>query len=180
MLENVVNIIIWNAVVAASLAVMLKALSFLSILRDRPAVMHCLWGLVLLKLVTPPIVAVPVPDASRSGYFEMESESGLSEQRIAAVSLNGGQSALTRPQFTPGALAQAVEPGTSSGESAPGSHGTRERHVAADVTTMAQATSATSATSAGLLLLSLCVSVALVLRNVRRIRQLTSLLERGD
>jgi beta-lactamase regulating signal transducer with metallopeptidase domain len=48
-----------NAVTATFLAFVVACLG--RVLARRPAVLHCLWLLVLLKLVTPPLYEVPVP-----------------------------------------------------------------------------------------------------------------------
>src|SRR5690242_18040567 len=48
-----------NAVLAALLALAVAALGRLC---RRPALVHSLWLLVLLKLVTPPLLPLPVPD----------------------------------------------------------------------------------------------------------------------
>src|SRR5262249_46062492 len=47
-----------NALLAGLLAVLAFAASWL--LRRRPAVVHALWLLVLVKLVTPPLVGLPI------------------------------------------------------------------------------------------------------------------------
>ena len=53
-----------NAVSATALALVVACLG--RVLGRRPAVLHCLWMLVLLKLVTPSIyeVSVPWPESS--------------------------------------------------------------------------------------------------------------------
>ena len=48
-----------NAVSATFLALLVACLG--RFLARRPAVLHCLWLLVLLKLVTPPLYEVPIP-----------------------------------------------------------------------------------------------------------------------
>jgi bla regulator protein blaR1 len=48
-----------NAISATFLALLVACLSRL--LARRPAILHCLWLLVLLKLVTPPLYEVPIP-----------------------------------------------------------------------------------------------------------------------
>jgi len=48
-----------NAVSATFLALVVASLG--RVLARRPAVLHCLWLLVLLKLVTPPLYEVPIP-----------------------------------------------------------------------------------------------------------------------
>ena len=55
------DIALTNAVLAALLAVLAAAVTLLC---RRPALVHCLWLLVLLKLVTPPLFSVPIPDLS--------------------------------------------------------------------------------------------------------------------
>jgi beta-lactamase regulating signal transducer with metallopeptidase domain len=57
-LSTLLQVALSNAVMATGLA--LLALVISSLWR-RPAVTHCLWVLVLLKLVTPPLVLVPLP-----------------------------------------------------------------------------------------------------------------------
>ena len=48
-----------NAVSATLLALLVACLG--RVLARRPAVLHCLWLLVLVKLVTPPLYELPVP-----------------------------------------------------------------------------------------------------------------------
>jgi len=52
-----------NAVVATFLALLALAVGFLC---RRPALVHSLWLLVLLKLITPPILSIPVPWPART------------------------------------------------------------------------------------------------------------------
>jgi bla regulator protein blaR1 len=63
-----------NAVSATVLALVVACLG--RVLGRRPAVLHCLWMLVLLKLVTPPIYEVPVPWPESSSAAD-ESASAL-------------------------------------------------------------------------------------------------------
>ncbi len=57
-----------NAVSATVLALVVACLGRL--LARRPAVLHCLWLIVLVKLVTPPLyeVSVPWPQSSRTAH----------------------------------------------------------------------------------------------------------------
>src|SRR6516162_5557315 len=48
-----------NALAATVLAILVAVLARL--LARRPAVMHCLWFLVLLKLLTPPLFEISLP-----------------------------------------------------------------------------------------------------------------------
>jgi beta-lactamase regulating signal transducer with metallopeptidase domain len=58
-MEDLLHLGFSNAVAAAVLALIAAAATFL--LRRRPALVHGLWLLVLLKLFTPPLVRLPVP-----------------------------------------------------------------------------------------------------------------------
>jgi beta-lactamase regulating signal transducer with metallopeptidase domain len=68
-MEALVKVGLTNAALAALLAV--PALLATRLMRRRPAVAHALWLLVLLKLVTPPLIVLPVwpsraPEAAHS------------------------------------------------------------------------------------------------------------------
>jgi beta-lactamase regulating signal transducer with metallopeptidase domain len=54
------NALMWNLLLTAALAVVLAVLCRLPWFGRRPALRHWLWLLVLVKLVTPPLVAVPL------------------------------------------------------------------------------------------------------------------------
>ena len=54
------NALLWNLLLTAGLAVVLAVLCRLPLLHKRPALRHWLWLLVLVKLVTPPLIAVPL------------------------------------------------------------------------------------------------------------------------
>ena len=58
-MEKLVNLGLTNAAVATLLAIVIATIG--RCLTRRPAVLHCLWLLVLLKLVTPPLFEVPIP-----------------------------------------------------------------------------------------------------------------------
>ena len=47
-----------NAVIATAGALVVVTMA--RFLRHRPAILHALWFIVLLKLVTPPLIGVPV------------------------------------------------------------------------------------------------------------------------
>lgn len=69
------ELLIWNLIAFSVLAGVVLTLGFVPFLRRRPALMHGLWLVVLLKLVTPPIVPVPVlPE------LELEREAGVTPQ----------------------------------------------------------------------------------------------------
>ena len=58
-METLLHAGLSNAVSATFLALLVACLG--RVLARRPAVLHCLWLLVLLKLVTPPLYEVPIP-----------------------------------------------------------------------------------------------------------------------
>src|SRR5438270_7760392 len=57
--ETLLNLGLANALSATVLAILVAAMARL--LAGRPAVLHCLWFLVLLKLLTPPLFEIPLP-----------------------------------------------------------------------------------------------------------------------
>ena len=59
----VVQLVLSNAVFATVLAVFVAAIGKVT---RRPQVRHALWVLVLVKLVTPPLVCIPVEFAGRN------------------------------------------------------------------------------------------------------------------
>ena len=50
----------WNIVLAAALAIAVAVAGRLRAVRNRPGLRHALWLLVLLKLITPPLIPLPV------------------------------------------------------------------------------------------------------------------------
>ena len=54
-----IEAVLWNAVLATALAVVVALAERTPFLRRRPAVTHLLWFAVLLKLVIPPLVPLP-------------------------------------------------------------------------------------------------------------------------
>ena len=59
-----IDLLFWNTIQAAGMAVFTKAASRITWLRRRPAVLHVLWVCILLKLVTPPLIGVPLLPAT--------------------------------------------------------------------------------------------------------------------
>ena len=57
----------WNLLLTAGLAVLLAPLSRLPWMQRRPALIHWLWLLLLIKLVTPPLISVPLPPTAANG-----------------------------------------------------------------------------------------------------------------
>ena len=56
----------------------------------RPAMLHLLWVLVLIKLVTPPLLPIDVPvPSSWSGYFGVHKSSASPTLEASATGLNG-------------------------------------------------------------------------------------------
>ena len=56
-MHEILEVLISSGIVALALAL---AAVIATGLRARPALVHCIWVLVLIKLVTPPIVRVPI------------------------------------------------------------------------------------------------------------------------
>jgi polyhydroxyalkanoate synthesis regulator phasin len=69
-MSQIINVLLWNACLAGGLAVVVFVAQRIRHLRNQPHVCHALWLLVLVKLVTPPLFAVPVSVGStRSEQF---------------------------------------------------------------------------------------------------------------
>jgi hypothetical protein len=85
-----------NAVIATLLAIVAAAVGLVT---SRPQVAHVLWVLVLLKLVTPPLVRVPVrlPDHAAGESAAMPLESSRGRQPDEAPDRPGGASAPSSP-----------------------------------------------------------------------------------
>lgn len=66
-MDSILEIAISNAVTATLLAVVVFAAQ--RFIR-RPALVHCLWLLVLLKLVTPPLIPIRVPTTTIQGFLD--------------------------------------------------------------------------------------------------------------
>jgi beta-lactamase regulating signal transducer with metallopeptidase domain len=58
------NTLLWNLLLTAGLAMGLAGLCHLPSLGRRPALRHWLWLLLLLKIITPPLIAVPLLPAT--------------------------------------------------------------------------------------------------------------------
>ncbi len=82
-----VSLLIWNVVLAALLAAAITLIGLTRYMRERPAFRHCLWLIVLCKLVTPPLLPLPVltpPNLKtvRADTSE-QPEAGLARVRVA-------------------------------------------------------------------------------------------------
>jgi beta-lactamase regulating signal transducer with metallopeptidase domain len=90
--DDLLSIAVSNAVAATVLA--LAALAVGAVYR-RPALVHGLWLLVLLKLVTPPLVFLPI---AWPGAAESAQEVAVAQEEPTIVPLGGSRSARPTPQ----------------------------------------------------------------------------------
>ena len=60
MQELAFPLLLWNVIVAAAMAMAIAIVCRVSFVKRRPALRHSLWLLVLVKLVTPPLIPLPV------------------------------------------------------------------------------------------------------------------------
>ena len=107
MFEALLNTLAWNLLVAALLAAALWLAGQTRWLRNRPAIRHALWLLVFLKMVTPPIVGLPILP-----YSEQRSASQLVavEQPVVSHEAIGAPG----PSTPTGALADQPGPPPSN------------------------------------------------------------------
>jgi beta-lactamase regulating signal transducer with metallopeptidase domain len=59
-MPSIVFALLWNVGLATALGIVVWGVCSLRSLQERPAIVHTLWLLVLFKLVTPPLIPVPV------------------------------------------------------------------------------------------------------------------------
>src|SRR5262245_61076457 len=85
--------LLWNVVLATMLALLVWPLSRSKRVRRRPGLLHALWLLVLAKLVTPPVIPLPVlpglGTAAADARAEMESAGGIAVRRQPSPAEHG-------------------------------------------------------------------------------------------
>ncbi len=67
-MSNLLVILGWNLLIASAMAIVCWLLCRIRLLRERPALCHGLWLLVLVKLVTPPLIPIPVMPSVAKDY----------------------------------------------------------------------------------------------------------------
>jgi beta-lactamase regulating signal transducer with metallopeptidase domain len=65
------ELLLWNVVVATVLAIVVGTVCGLQLLRNRPGIVHTLWLLVLVKLITPPVIPVPILNHAAPTKFDL-------------------------------------------------------------------------------------------------------------
>ena len=71
-MQYLLHFLIWNTLLVAVAAAILWLLGTTRLLRERPALRHCLWLIVLLKFVTPPLVPVPILPVMQNEQIPVE------------------------------------------------------------------------------------------------------------
>ena len=85
MTGSFISLLGWNVVIAGILALIVAALGMMPWVKRRPALRHALWLLVLVKLVTPPLIPVPVIDSAQPLTDVAESQPESTEQPVIAM-----------------------------------------------------------------------------------------------
>lgn len=171
-MNDAMTMLFWNLGLSVPLALVAWCLCRLRAMRARPALCHGLWMLVLLKLVTPPLIPLPVlpalaghaPDESSTSPPAMESRARIGGE-IAIVGTNPVPSIVP---VGPLAMGQA-EPAEAAPELS-----ARPRAIASPV----QEVSWPSVLS-GLAGFSLLVSLAIGVAAAAQYRMMTRLLRGG-
>ncbi len=114
-MTNLLSLIVWNLLLSAALGGFVWLLCRTSVLRSRPALCHGLWLLVLLKLVTPPVVSVPLLPAISLHQHDapptMPGPSAIADDLAAdAAPWPGAQTASSRDTFERPANLANIEP----------------------------------------------------------------------
>ena len=102
-MDTLVHIGLLNAVLATGLAILAAAAR---VLRCRPAFVHALWLLVLLKLLTPPFLVIPIswlPRAEPESCVPERTKQSSSTRKLAGAEPSPGPGAFvpadrTEPQ----------------------------------------------------------------------------------
>ena len=70
-MTTMISAVLWNTLIASSLALLVGLLGRTVWWRRRPAAMHTLWMIVLAKFVTPALVPLPVLPATDSPVMQV-------------------------------------------------------------------------------------------------------------
>ncbi|MCA9017482.1 MAG: hypothetical protein KDA77_19320, partial [Planctomycetaceae bacterium] len=71
-MQTLLHFLIWNMLLVTAVAAVLWLLGATRLFRERPALRHCLWLIVLLKFVTPPLVSVPIMPVLQNEQASLE------------------------------------------------------------------------------------------------------------
>lgn len=112
-----VSVLLENTVLAGGLALMVLALS--RPLRNRPAVLHVLWLVVLLKLVTPPLVSWPTDMMTVAAPIDVAIEEPVEQAYAAPAPEKVPSAIMATPTAAAPALNEAVKPTSVSAKPAP-------------------------------------------------------------
>lgn len=113
-MNALLSLALGNAVAAAFLALIVFGISRVC---RRPALIHALWMLVLIKLITPPVLTIPVDIPGLSRPVAADSpQVVLTPQSSAPTADNAASSAVRRSDFT------ATRPAESASDPTPPSH----------------------------------------------------------
>lgn len=82
-MHYLLSYLIWNLLLVSIAAPMLKGLCLARFLRERPALRHCLWLLLLLKMITPPVLVLPVLPFAEKAPTEIR----FSQSDVGAASI---------------------------------------------------------------------------------------------
>ncbi len=120
-MESLVHVMLSNALVVAVLAI---AVAITGRACRRPALIHGLWLIVMLKLVTPPLLPVSLPGGLELGPAAWSSGEMREEEQDSIAAL-----VMSQDLENAGSEAAWSEPGSSKGDIAGGE--ALDRHLAA-------------------------------------------------
>ena len=167
-MNSMTSLLIWNLMLAAAMAAAVLLLSRTRKLRERPAIRHCLWLLVLCRLISPPLVPLPMlspeSDAAENNV-PTSFESSLSVSHTSYITA------------TPVLSNSATSTDAVVGDSLPAT--ISEVMPAADLSSGSTGISFQNVLSAALIV-SLIVTLVLITRLLLQLRRFSRLLSRGD
>ncbi|MEM9657918.1 MAG: M56 family metallopeptidase, partial [Planctomycetota bacterium] len=170
-MSNLLAILLWNIALTALMAAAVAVASQTRRLRDRPAVRHCLWLLILCKLATPPLIPWPVSAQHPAAAKFIARMAPISSTADAAIRDSDDR-------FNARRLDVSYSVADEQMQAAP-TRATVAVHAREDDERSVRATQAFDGTAV-LTIISLAVTVALAARLVIQWRRVSRLLRRGD
>jgi hypothetical protein len=108
-----IHCLVWNLLLVTAMAAIFWLLGKTRCLRERPALRHSLWLLVLLKFITPPLVPMPVlPTMTDDFVFSSSSQKMMIDTGEATqfanvpIWVDSDETATTAPAVTTGVSSQ--------------------------------------------------------------------------
>lgn len=166
-MDHALSLLAWNLILSVPLALLVWCVCRMRLLRARPALCHGLWLLVLLKLVTPPLIPIPVlpalQEVTEKGEQTRQSDALRDDASSSAAMVAAPLDAAARPRTALTAVERVSEQAAARGGDA-------------DSLTNSRGIDAWHAALYGFLTVSGLVTLAIWVAAIRQLRRLQRLL----